>query len=523
MTREDMERIDRLLEGSIAREDFEALQESMRRDPAVLRHYRHQAAIHGRLEWELREATPAAPPAPAAEKAHRPRYLLPALAASAALVAIAFLSHSLLREGDTADPPVADTTPEPTPSVARLLASDARWTDHDRQASDRFIPGRYGLETGAATLVFDTGATLVLQAPADLEITSSRRVQLHAGRATVEIPDQAAGFTFETPSASLADQDTRFSVAVDERGRTELHVFEGMLDLHPKFGDLDPVLVREDRPVSIDPSSTVQALAQPFGSADFPRLPASEKAPSPGFAHWSFDRALSQTANLTLFPDTGRKRSGHPRFPARVRSRNADSTIALVPGRFGNAIRLHGGGGFLSTDLAGVPGHRARTVAFWVRIPPRDGVPYAMVSWGAKGNGSKWQIGWNAGNDNSGVPGAIRTEVQGGFAIGSTDLRDGRWHHVASVFLGGEEALPGTHILHYIDGRLEETSAVLNTPIHTIAEGKGALPVAIGRRLEPDTTDTFKGLIDELYIFPEALSPRQIEALYQENRGLRRR
>jgi hypothetical protein len=35
-----------------------------------------------------------------------------------------------------------------------------------------------------------------------------------------------------------------------------------------------------------------------------------------------------------------------------------------------------------------------------------------------------------------GVLGAIRTEVGGGYLVGSTNIADGRWHHVVSLFNG---------------------------------------------------------------------------------------
>ena len=522
MTREDMERIDAALDGSIGPEDFEILQQTMREDPTVFRHYRQQAGLHGQLEWELREVE-ASRTAPVPSPSRRPRW--PWVAACAAFVTLGAMGTlALMRGGPSgtrAPSSPSATTSAPPATVARLdSVADAVWADLARGPDERLLPGDYELRAGSVTLVFDSGATLALKGPARLHIESARQAALLSGHAAVEIPDQAAGFLLETPTAALSDQDTRFVVAVGPHGVTELRVLEGVLGLTPKFGDLSPILVRSDRPVSVDPQEVLQAAPGPVADGKFPPLPVAGDGPEPGFVHWSFDRAVSSTLDHTAFPDLGAKRPGDPAYPARVQTRSLESSTALIPGRFGNAIQLSGEGGFVSTSLPGIPGHQARTVAFWVRVPP-DASPsqsYSIVSWGSKKTGAKWQIGWNPGADSQGTIGAIRTEVEGGFCIGSTDLRDGRWHHVASVFLGGDNALPGTHIRHYVDGRLETTTAARNVPVDTRSQGPGALPVSVGRRIETDEHGTFRGLIDEVYLFPEALTPQHIERLHRDNR-----
>lgn len=518
MKRDDMQRIDAALDGSISRDDFARLQQAMRHDPAVLRHYRQQASIHGQLEWELQEA---APTDFLANRLPRRSHWILRTAAAAAILMIGAGVVWLANRPAHPDPPIA-AVPKPAPvvSVAALAVSeDASWDVGAAPDGTRVLPGIYSLSSGSATLVFDGGATIALKSPARIQIAGNDRAALLKGKATIWIPDQAAGFLLETPTASLSDQNTRFAVAVNDRGHTELHVLEGVLELIPKFGDFKPILVRTDRPVAVEAESMIE-VAGPFNRIEFPELPDRSSAVKPGFVHWSFDRAVSSALSDTRFADTGIKTNGGRAFPAIVQTKRLNSAVALVPGKFGNAVQLNGQGGFIRTDLPGVPGQQPRTVAFWVRIPP--GTPsensYSMISWGTKTLGGKWQINWNAGYEKKGVVGAIRTEVEGGYSIGSTDLRDGRWHHVASVFLGGRDARPETHILHYVDGRLESTSATRSVVVDTLADGDQALPIVIGRRLEGDTAGTFKGLIDELYLFSEALTPGQIEDLYLENR-----
>src|SRR5439155_12565348 len=63
-------------------------------------------------------------------------------------------------------------------------------------------------------------------------------------------------------------------------------------------------------------------------------------------------------------------------------------------------------------------------------------------------------IDWNR-NPNEGTFGALRTDYRLGFAVGSTSLRDGHWHHVAVVFMPRDDAEAPMEIKQYIDGRLE--------------------------------------------------------------------
>jgi hypothetical protein len=189
---------------------------------------------------------------------------------------------------------------------------------------------------------------------------------------------------------------------------------------------------------------------------------------------------------------------------------------------------MNGQRGFLATDFPGFSGASPRSISFWVRIPPDtpETLAYSFLSWGTKDvQGGKWQMGWNTGNDNPGTVGALRTEVQGGYHIGSTDLRSGRWHHLVCVFTGGTGADVASHVRHYIDGRLDPTTAILSKAVDTRTSGNNVLPLTLGRRLEGDSYyRTFSGELDEVYLFPTALTPEQIEQLYRENHppGLRR-
>ncbi|WP_193212195.1 LamG-like jellyroll fold domain-containing protein, partial [Luteolibacter marinus] len=416
--------------------------------------------------------------------------------------------------------------PAPPPaaaiSVARLTHDEsAIWSSTPVKTGDWLQPGDFELLKGSAEITFDSGTEIRIKAPATLTITSASHALLASGKATVHIPEQAAGFVLETPKATVSEQGTRFGIAVDLLGETEIHVTEGFLELDPKRGDIQPMLIARNQPIRLEEDKLLTAGSTNYRPNEFPsRLPPNPLFNPTGLLHWDFNSA---STGEETFRNTGFIGDRETGFPARARSRNKESSHSLVTGRFGNAVKLNGFGAFLDTSFPGIAGSEARSIAFWIKIPPNTPLAhaYAIVSWGdpkATEAGHKWQIGWNTAGDNQGTRGAIRTEAGHAFNVGSTDLRDGRWHHVVSVFHGGKDARVATHIRHYVDGRLESCSASKDAPVDTLVNSPDSFPLTIGRRLESDAIfRTFKGSLDELYIFPVALTPEQIYQLYKHN------
>jgi hypothetical protein len=111
-----------------------------------------------------------------------------------------------------------------------------------------------------------------------------------------------------------------------------------------------------------------------------------------------------------------------------------------------------------------------------------------------------------------------------GMVIGSTDLRDNRWHHIAIVMYGGDHADTSTHILIYVDGKLEKTSRKSIIDIATTLDHTASQPLRFGRNLgfprdeKPIADKFFTGWLDEIYVFDTALDQRQIGELMKSNR-----
>ena len=100
--------------------------------------------------------------------------------------------------------------------------------------------------------------------------------------------------------------------------------------------------------------------------------------------------------------------------------------------------------------------------------------------------------------------GAIRVEVNGGYQVGFTDVRNDEWHHVAAV-LDSDGTPDAIEIKLYLDGWQEFISAQQDEPIDTADTGV----VRIGEA--PWHNRPFTGLIDDVRMYDKALSQEELE------------
>ena len=168
------------------------------------------------------------------------------------------------------------------------------------------------------------------------------------------------------------------------------------------------------------------------------------------------------------------------------------------------SLRLDGTGDQVNiSGYKGVTGTNARTMSAWVKL--EEDTPQqnrSIMSWGQDAGGKKWNF--RVQNSN-GTDGAIRVEVNGGFIVGSTDLSDGMWHHVAATW--EDDGTPNvTDILLYVDGALESVSAQQGKVIDTAS----SKDVQLGRDHE---NRRMMGWLDNAQIYDVALSAEQIAAL----------
>lgn len=364
--------------------------------------------------------------------------------------------------------------------------------------------GVLDLDSGLAELGFDSGVSVLLEGPARLTVTGPKSAFLDHGRLVARVTDpRGKGFVIDGPSGRVVDLGTAFGVSVEPSGEMEVHVLEGTVNASSNKENRAVVSLHKDEAMRIDGPSV---LRMPADEGAFVTSLPPVSARVPGFIRWHFDETAGDVltnSGLGLAED---------RATSRLMSAVPGGVPAQrVPGRFGRALSFDGVDDFAESGFEGVSGQSPRTVSLWARIPADLTVvqSYAMVSWGnVHGQGSAWQISVNP-QEQEGPLGALRAGTGRAAVVGSTDLRDGRWHHLSVVMYGGAVPSTATHVLLYVDGRLESTTRksvrVINTEPPSDPHG-----VWLGRNLsiqDPVPADAlfFRGELDEVHIFSAAL------------------
>src|SRR5262249_23648103 len=140
------------------------------------------------------------------------------------------------------DPPPPGPGPEATDHTVAVLhqVTEARWenTGLPTQAGAPLPPGWLRLKSGLAHIEFYSGAIVILQGPAELQLVSRTEAYCARGKLRVTVPPQAQGFTIRSPQFDVVDRGTEFGLQVGER--TEVHVFQGKVELHDPRGKAAP-------------------------------------------------------------------------------------------------------------------------------------------------------------------------------------------------------------------------------------------------------------------------------------------
>ncbi|WP_237227838.1 LamG domain-containing protein [Rubinisphaera sp. JC750] len=118
------------------------------------------------------------------------------------------------------------------------------------------------------------------------------------------------------------------------------------------------------------------------------------------------------------------------------------------------------------------------------------------------------------------IVGRIKVAIGGPMPVGQEDLRDGRWHHVAAVYLSQGVPKARGIVLRSVDGRLQYRTfgrSVVN--LDTDMETSRAEPVQFGRQVMRATPrrEYFKGAIDDVFIINRALSGDEVRSLMQSS------
>ncbi|MCA9245733.1 MAG: right-handed parallel beta-helix repeat-containing protein, partial [Planctomycetales bacterium] len=206
-------------------------------------------------------------------------------------------------------------------------------------------------------------------------------------------------------------------------------------------------------------------------------------------AHWNLDETNGTTAADSSGIGNDAVLSGGITF-------DADSTVACTTGS--NSLLFDGiNDELIATGYKAISGANARTISAWFQTEQTG----AIIHWGDTTAGGEWTV---RVQDDHGAEGAIGVDVGSGYVVGTTDLRDGAWHHVAVVLPSGANDVTG--VLIYVDGALESTSASSPQAIDTGSTDD----VLVGN----DASNRyFNGTIDDVRVYNFELSASTVGQL----------
>ncbi|MDQ3620999.1 MAG: FecR domain-containing protein, partial [Verrucomicrobiota bacterium] len=443
-----------LVDGAITHPQRARLQQLLAASEEARRFYVRAMALSASLfecASEMQLEAPVFARASAAEERPAPGLwrLIGSLAAAAMLV-IAFWVGGLMKH-DEGEPAIA--AHESHDSIARLSGSkDCRWIGAAFSSGDELRAGeRIELASGFAEITFDSGAQLVLEGPAVLDLTSAWEAVLRRGTLKAIVPPEAIGFRVSNPAVEVVDLGTEFSMVADESGATEVFVIKGAVEAkagESTGGDRGPVVLREAQARRFARRGISDVRDREQKLRKLSRKIALERITRPaGYAHWSFDEAGGNIAAARLI---GLTREG---FDARLEAPPERVSNARLAGRWQRALRFDGQL-FAKAEVSGMSVSGARTAAFWLNIPADAPLSAAgpILTFPAH-PARRLEVAWNR-QPAHGPLGALRTNVGRGFAVGATPLRDGRWHHIAVVLTPAPRSSAKIQVKQYVDGRL---------------------------------------------------------------------
>ena len=113
------------------------------------------------------------------------------------------------------------------------------------------------VQQGLVEVVFDSGARMILQGPAEAELQSGSSVDLRSGSLTAEVPTPARGFAIHTPNSTVVDLGTKFGVSC-RAGQTDVEVFTGSVLV--RVDDTQPGGIPQEMPLAANSAIRVNGV-----------------------------------------------------------------------------------------------------------------------------------------------------------------------------------------------------------------------------------------------------------------------
>jgi hypothetical protein len=400
---------------------------------------------------------------------------------------------------------------------------DARWNQPGAipQAGTLLQPGRLDLKAGLAQIVFYSGARVMIEGPAQVELTSPNEISCRAGRLMAQVPLPARAFRIYTPHIEATGVGT--SIGLDVRGSSsELQVFKGSAEVSPTSRGAKQNLPEGTGAVA-ERSHSLKLV--PGNSAAFASLLGLQtKSLAAEVQHYDRWHAatgrLNQDLSLLVHFDFEGV-TDYPSMRLRSTGRGADPSETIVgcqsvSGRWGDKQGVEFQSVSDHIEMT-VPGEfKALTLCAWVRVQGLDRQFNSLFMCDGFEPG---EIHWMIVKDGS-LALTVKGSNRGNFqAVRSPPVlspdRFGTWVQVAVVLDGNAK-----RVTHYFNGRAVSDQPLTLAPpfrIDTAELGNwNADEIAIDD--DEMRIRNFNGAMDEFCMFSRALTDSEIQELYLEGK-----
>ncbi len=511
----------RLIDGVATRGEQAALQARLASSEEARRFYVRTMDLSASLFGYAGEMQSETPDLPRHSLGHET--LAPALRWTIGGLAAAACLAVLLWHGGAGSPHATSDAP-PAPDNEETVASlsggkDCRWTGAALSSGQELRRGeRLELASGVAEVTFDSGAEVVLEGPALLEVSSAWEAVLRRGTLKAVVPAEAVGFRVSHPQVEVVDLGTEFSMVAEETGAAEVFVLKGAVEAKAvEAADVPgaPVVLHEAQARRFARNGSSEVRDHDGKLARLRHKVALERfRPAAHYLHWSFDEASGRVAHVEVVGGAAGD------FDARIEGDSGALAGAHVAGRWQRALGLSEQVAARSS-LEDWAHAGPRTLAFWVKVPADSSFSESgalLTLPGSTTPAHALSLGWNR-QPAQGPVGALRLDSGHAFAVASTPLRDDQWHHVAVVLKANPRHMAKLQVREYIDGRLEMLSGHRGGGRRDGAAPTPEAALWLGRSPERPG-EHFRGTLDELFLADRILAPAEVKHLMENNTPL---
>ena len=524
---EHMELVGRYLGGEATADEVVQLEALMRDDPQLRADFLAYARIDAALPAAIGEKATLVEFEPSSAAKPR-RFSWAPMAATAAAVALLIVAGGLIWSGrDDAGESQGGLVREGEPTddgVAVLVdAGEVEWLEEGDapQENDILSPGPLRMKSGLLQVEFYSGARLIVEGPADLEIVSADEVICRQGRVRAVVPPPAHGFRIVAPQFELIDLGTEFGIAVDSNGEARVQVFDGEVELIPPGENRSAAgaekLTRGEGRAWTAAGERVSLAAEPGAFPTFEKLQRGKAlAVEKRFARWqAWTESLADDPRVAFrfdfdsegpeLLDRGPTASHGTIVGAEWTTGRMPSAKALEFKRPGDRVRLN------------LPGaYDALTLMAWVRVDSLpDRTQGLLLTDGYEVGRVHWQLNQD-GNLRLGVRKPAEKLKDGATGYGSpvliTPRQVGAWCFLATVY----DRASGT-VRHHFNGReVSSDEIVYDQPLQFGACDLGNWTPSSMKTRRP--VRNFVGRIDELTVWDAVLTAREIRSIYLNTR-----